>query len=301
DYRRLDAYVIRSMRDGTGVERTSARPGLSGLLGRRATSNRGETARTTHEVLEVLSAGHRQVYIDARLVEDAHNPLGVLPVVHVQNGSQPFHYAGLSDVEPLIPLQDELNTRLSDRAHRVTLQSFNMYLAKGLDGDGGGVLPVAPGQIWTTNNPDASIQAFGGDGYSPSEDKHIEDVRESMDKVSSVSPVVLGVVRAKLGHLSSANALRITLLGVLSRMERRRQAYGRAIARLSELVLQAMDVHGVMRTVTADRGVRVQWADPLPVTEEERLRSAQIKRDLGVPEEPVLEELGYGEDESDVN
>ena len=48
--------------------------------------------------------------------------------------SQPFAYSGLSEVEPLIPLQDELNTRLSDRASRVTLQCFKMYLAKGIDG-----------------------------------------------------------------------------------------------------------------------------------------------------------------------
>ncbi len=39
----------------------------------------------------------------------------------------PLSYEGLSDVEPLIPLQDELNTRLSDRANRVTYQAFNMF------------------------------------------------------------------------------------------------------------------------------------------------------------------------------
>jgi hypothetical protein len=59
---------------------------------------------------------------------------GVVPVVHIQNLSQPFRYEGLSEVEPLIGLQDELNTRLSDRASRVTMSSFKMYLAKRLDG-----------------------------------------------------------------------------------------------------------------------------------------------------------------------
>ena len=42
-------------------------------------------------------------------------------------------FEGLSDVEPLISLQDELNTRLCDRANRVTMQSFRMWLGKGID------------------------------------------------------------------------------------------------------------------------------------------------------------------------
>ena len=48
--------------------------------------------------------------------------LGGLPVVHVQNMPLPGSYEGLSDVEPLVALQYELNTRLSDRANRVTYQ-----------------------------------------------------------------------------------------------------------------------------------------------------------------------------------
>ena len=238
--------------------------------------------------------------VDGETVDDAALSLGVLPVVHVQNASQPLRYAGMSDVEPLIPLQDELNTRLSDRAHRVTMQSFNMFLAKGLD-PSAGEMPVGPGRVWSTDNPEAEVQAFGGDGYSPSEEKHIEEVRESLDKVSSVSPVVLGVVRAKLGHLSSANALRITLLGVLTKTEKKRAAYGRGLGRVCELVLMALDRAGVLRTREADRRVRFEWPDPLPVTEEERLRSARAKLAVGVDRVRVLEELGYAEERSRID
>jgi hypothetical protein len=219
----------------------------------------------------------------------------------VQNVSQPFHYAGLSDVEPLIPIQDELNTRLSDRAHRVTMQSFNMYLAKGLEGLGdAGRVAVGPGRVWITENPEASIEAFGGDGHSPSEERHVDELREAMDKVSAVSPVVLGVVRAKLGHLSSVNALRITMLGVLSRTERKRLAYGRGIAGVSRLVLRALDVAGVLRTEERDRGIRIEWPDPLPVSEQDALRTALLKRDLGIPTGELLEELGYAREDEGI-
>src|SRR4029078_12703715 len=91
-------------------------------------------------------------------------------------------YPGASDVEPLIPLQDELNTRLSDRANRITMQSFKMYLGKGIDGFNG--VPVARGRMWVTDNSAADVVEFGGEASSPSEDQHITELREAMDKTS---------------------------------------------------------------------------------------------------------------------
>lgn len=283
DYRRLLGYIIRTEQAGR-IESVSRR-GVRGVLG----SMRRRAQR--HEVVEILSPTHRQVYADGVLVASEPNALGVLPVVHVQNTGQPLRYAGQSDVEPLIPLQDELNTRLSDRARRITMQSFNMYLAKGLELDS--PLPIGPGQLWMTQNPDAEIEAFGGDGHSPSEDRHIEEIREAMDKTSSVSPAVLGVIRTKLGHLSSANALRIAMLGVLSRTDRKRALFGRGIQSVCGLVLHALDRSGVLRTTESERGLRIEWRDPLPRTQEELLREARLKVDLGVAQQRVLEELGY--------
>ncbi|MBL8744992.1 MAG: phage portal protein, partial [Phycisphaerae bacterium] len=181
DYRKIVAYVIVASK----VEPSEGQGRMLGSLWRRVRfgASADEAAsgdRVVKRVVEVLSASHRQVYEDGRLVVDEANGLGELPVVHVQNASQPFRYEGLSDVEPLVPLQDELNTRLSDRAHRVTLQSFNMYLVKGLDfGPAMAGLRVSPGQVWMTDNPEAQVQSFGGDGHSPSEDRHIDELREA--------------------------------------------------------------------------------------------------------------------------
>jgi hypothetical protein len=79
----------------------------------------------TAEVVEIISPRWWQRYEDRRLAAEGPNLLGRLPVVHIQNLPLPGHYEGLGDVEPLLPLQDELNTRLSDRASRVTYQSLN--------------------------------------------------------------------------------------------------------------------------------------------------------------------------------
>lgn len=247
----------------------------------------------TVTVTEVLGAGRRRVYEDGALVEDRVSRLlpGVLPVVHVQSVAQPFRYEGQSEVEALIPLQDELNTRLSDRASRVTLQSFKMYLAKGLEGFE--KVGVGPGQVWTTDNPEASVEAFGGDADSPSETAHLVEVREAMDKVSGVPPIASGVVRAKIGNLSSANALRITLMGVLAKTARKRVTYGRGLSAMNAMVLEALDAAGVLRTGADERGTRMVWPDPIPADVRERVAAARVKEELGVPRERLLSELGY--------
>jgi hypothetical protein len=243
------------------------------------------------EVLEIIGAYWWQRYEDRQLVDEGPNPLGRLPVVHVQNLALPNSYEGLSDVEPLVPLQDELNTRLSDRASRVTYQSFKMYLGKGIDDflD----RPIGPGQMWSTHNMDACIEEFGSDSGSPSEDAHIQQVRAALDKVSAVPPLAAGLIAGNLGNLTSATALKVVLSGLLARTAKKRLTYGAGLARIIELALDWADRAGVLRTIADDRRVRIAWPDPLPIDETQQLLNAQIKASLGVSVDQVLGELGY--------
>lgn len=150
--------------------------------------------------------------------------------------------------------------------------------------------------MWQTDNPDASIDEFGGDSDSPSETAHIDEIRQAMDKTSGVTPVAAGILRNRIGNLSSGNALRVTLMGLLAKTQRKRVTYGRGIEQLCELVLHTLDVTGVIRTTPEERRVKLHWPSPLPENELEQLQIAQMKSDLGVPQATVLAELGYGDE-----
>ena len=322
DYRRLNACIIRTRREVPSPAGPSStdRPAhgiLRRWLGRDAAA--GTTDTRTLVITEIVGPAERRVYehdeadprrtlrlIDAgpALVgparSDDHDETGgAPPVVHIQNIAQPLSHDGLGEVEPLIPLQDELNTRLSDRASRVTMQSFKMLLAKGIDGLDR--LPVGPGSVVLTDNLDAGIEAFGGDASSPSENAHIAEIREAMDKVSGVPPLAAGVVRAKIGNLTSANALRVTLMGLLGRTARKRITYGQGLLRASRIILDALDRAGILRTDPRDRELRIVWPDPLPPSESDALIAAEKKLAIGVPRQQVLAELGYGPAEPDVS
>ncbi len=291
DYRRIRYWVQRYYKQPPRMDGGK----LSWL--RLPWTPRTGAAPAQVEVVEILGANWWQRYEDRQLVAEGPNQLGRVPVVHIQNVSLPGEYEGLGDVEPLLPLQDELNTRLSDRAQRVTYQSFKMYLGKGIED----FLerPVGPGQMWSTANLQASIEEFGSDNGSPSEDAHINQVRAALDKASGVTPLAAGLLSGNLGNLTSATALKVVLSGLLSRTEKKRLTYGAGIARVIELALEWMDRTGVLRTTPQDRKVEIHWPNPLPADESEQLANAQAKAALGVPAERILAELGYDRKTSD--
>jgi len=113
DYRRLEAHAIDFTRQTSQIDE----------------HDRHGRTLDTERVTEIFSGAWHQMYVDGELVAEGPNRTspGRVPVVHIQNIPQPLCYAGISEVEPLAPLQDQLNTRLSDRAARVTMQSFKMY------------------------------------------------------------------------------------------------------------------------------------------------------------------------------
>ncbi|MFC1676905.1 phage portal protein [Planctomycetota bacterium] len=286
DYRKVRYYVQHFSQK----KNTLAREGS--FLSRILFSSRGSSnSQQVVNVTEIVSEKAWQRYENQELVGEGELPWGFLPVVHVQNVAQPYYYEGLSDVEPLIPLQDELNTRLSDRASRITFQSFKMYLGKCIEGFED--RPVSPGRMWCTDNPDASIEEFGGDRSTPSEDIHIMEIRDAMDKTSGVTPLVAGVLKSKLGNLTSAVALKLTLMGMLSKTERKKFTYGEGLRQISRMVFAILDKAGIYKTSEADREIDLVFPSPLPENVMEKLQEAQIKKELGVSTEQVLRELGY--------
>ena len=285
DYRKINYYIQHFYQQKNSVSKSG------GFLSRIFAAGSSDSSRQSVAVTEVIGPQSWQRYENKELVAEGVNPLGVIPVVHVQNVAQPYYYEGLSDVEQLIGLQDELNTRLSDRANRITFQSFKMYLAKGLEGFEG--KPVSPGRMWCTDNVDASIEQFGGDSASPSEKLHISEIREAMDKISGVTPVVAGVLKNKIGNLTSGVALKMTFMGMLAKTVRKQLTYGRGLKEIGRIVLHALDVCGVYPTDKNERDFDVVFPSPLPENLMEKLEEAQVKKELGVSKEQILRELGY--------
>ncbi len=286
DYRRIEYYIQHYYKQHNELGQSTV-GGIGTVDGR---GNVGSGPRESRCV-EIISDQYWQRYEDGDLTAQGRNVLGCMPIVHIQNLPIPYRYEGKSDVEPLVPLQDELNTRLSDRASRITMQSFKMYLAKGISNFD--QLDIGPGTMWNTENPNAAVEEFGGDESCPSEAEHISQVRDALEKSSGVAAIAAGMLRGRIGNLTSAVALKITLMGILAKNQRKRMCYGKGIAEMSKLILDALTKSGVFETDPSEREIDIHWPNPLPENVTEILQEAKMKMELGIDKEQVLKELGY--------
>jgi hypothetical protein len=100
-------------------------------------------------------------------------------------------------------------------------------------------------------------------------------------------------LKSKLGNLTSAVALRVVMSGTLSKTERKRFTYGEGIKQMCRMALSMLDTAGIYETTKQDREVEILFPCPLPENTMEKLKEAQIKKELGVSTEQVLRELGY--------
>jgi len=109
---------------------------------------------------------------------------------------------------------------------------------------------------------------------------HIAEIREAMDKISGVTPVVAGVLKNKLGNLTSGVALKLTFMGTLARTARKQFTYGRGIRQIGQMVLDILDKAGLYPTDPQDRILDVEFSNPLPEDELDKLQQAQLKSQL---------------------
>jgi hypothetical protein len=85
----------------------------------------------------------------------------------------------------------------------------------------------------------------------------------------------------------------MTFMGMLARTTRKQFTYGQGLKQIAQMILHILDVCGAYSTKPEDREIEILYPNPLPENMMEKLREAQIKKDLGVPQEKVLRELGY--------
>ena len=87
-----------------------------------------------------------------------------------------------------------------------------------------------------------------------------------MDKVSGVTPVVAGVLKNKLGNLSSAVALKMTFMGMLSKTYRKQLTYGQGIKDICKMTLGILDKANIFKTDINERDIEVIFPNPIEET-----------------------------------
>lgn len=178
-------------------------------------------------------------YRNNTLIAREPNPIGEIPIVHIQNLPLSGSWEGKSDVEEILALQDEINSKTTALGRILDYHQSPTVVAYGIRP---GQLRREPGNIW----------------YAPSQNQGgrvdvlqlLSDLRPGNEYVSSLKALmhdITGVPESALGRVTpvshtSGVALHMQYKPLLQRVERSRATYGSGIVEATRLALKLVQL-----------------------------------------------------------
>jgi hypothetical protein len=211
------------------------------------------------ETVEVWTAGRFQLLVDGQVVRDGPNPYGFIPFVHVANLQPPNSSWGESDLTHIIPLNRELDERMSDQADMIRYHADPPVVFRGIEEHSD--LPVGPGTVWDLPR-DADVALLEWRGSAPAVQDHIERVLRAIYDVSETPRTSFG----DSGRLLSGVALETELQPLVHRTLRKRVIWSAALHRCARMLLLLMERFEPGRAPGAFAPYRAQviWPQMLP-------------------------------------
>jgi hypothetical protein len=136
----------------------------------------------------------------------------------------------VSDLVDLIPLNRELNERMSDQADVIRYHADPPVVFQGVEQHSD--LPVGPGTVWDLPR-DASVSLLEWRGHTPGVQEHIERVLRAIYEVTETPRTSFG----DSGRLLSGVALETELQPLIHRTLRKRVIWSAALRRCNRMLL----------------------------------------------------------------
>lgn len=213
------------------------------------------------------------------------NPYGAVPVFELE---MPARRSLLADV---IPLQDVINKHLSDLMVAGEYNSLRQRWATGIEFEvdpktGKAVIPFGYNdQLWASSSETGRFGEFSNTLLSD----YLNALTDARNEIARITGIPLHWFNLTSGQFPSGEALRNAESRFIAMLSELQLRFG---AELSEMIAFALQVE-MESTAPIDEHFAVQWQSAAPVSEQEMLSNALIKKQLGVSAQRLLEELGY--------
>ncbi len=226
------------------------------------------------------------------------NPLGVVPVIPLQNRprtrSSRNGVIAQSEIKSIIPLQDAVNKLIADLIVGSDKQALPARWATGLELDTDPVTnkPIKPqvdtAGLLVSEAPDAAFGTFQAADLR----NFVVAIDMLIQHVASISRTPPHYLNASADRLSG-ESIKAAETGLVAKVRRKMRFFGES---WEETMRLAGQIAGVDKLAGAD-GAEIVWADPESRTEAQHVDSVLKQKDLGVPEEILWEKLGYSPQE----
>ena len=199
------------------------------------------SVETTVLYKEVWTNEEIVVYEDKEEVDRMENPYGFIPFVQIKNFPIAGRTYGLGDLDDVIPLNIEYNTKKSDVSEVIDYHSAPITLVYGAKI---GNLEKGANKVWGGLPKDAKVENLSLQGDLVASNNYINSIRTSMCEIAGIPETVLGGASAISN--TSGVALQYINLPLIEKTRVKRSCSKDGLERVNKIILFLSIYHGLI-------------------------------------------------------
>lgn len=241
--------------------------------------------RVTEKTLlykEIWTADDIRVFEGSTEIDVFENPYGFIPFVQIKNFPVAGHSRGTGDLDDIIPLNVELNTKKSDVSEVIDYHSAPITLVYGAKI---GNLEKGANKVWGGLPKDSRVENLGLQGDLTASSNYIAEIKSSMCEIGGIPETVLGGATAISN--TSGVALQYMNMPLVERTNIKRECSKTGLETINKFILYIAQIEGLI-TKPAEVSMRdflytqVQIKDTLPKDEIIELSKIQQEMMMGI-------------------
>ena len=240
------------------------------------------TVETTIMYKEFWTPKEIIVYEGKKEVDRMENPYGFIPFVQIKNFPIAGRTRGVGDIDDIIPLNVELNTKKSDVSEVIDYHSAPITLVYGAKI---GNLEKGANKVWGGLPKDAKVENLNLQGDLVASVNYASDVKTSMCEIAGVPETVLGGASAISN--TSGVALQYMNLPLIERTRIKRSCSSDGLQKVNKYIIFISLYHDLIRKpedISMKDFLRneVEIPDTLPKDELIELQKIQQEMTMGL-------------------
>jgi len=257
-----------------------------------------EGTRQVYTFTEILSDEMVQQFINDELIDEYPNAIGSIPIVHIPNVSISSSPWGQSDVWDIIPLNRELNEKMTEVSDIINYHAAPVTIITGAKAS---QLERGPKKVWAGLPKDAQVFNLESRGEMAGALEYIQFLKRTMHEITGIPEAALGQFQPVSN--TSGVALAIQYQPLMNRYSMKKTHFTKGLERTNELIIRTaaifrpeMLVYNPMRAARPERDhltqldptdpitykTTIHWPEPLPVDVLIKLNEVQAKMGLGL-------------------
>ena len=257
-----------------------------------------EGTRQVYTFTEILTDETVQQFINDELIDEYPNAIGMVPVVHIPNVSISSSPWGQSDIWDIIPLNRELNEKMTEVSDIINYHAAPVTIITGAKAS---QLERGPKKVWAGLPKDAQVFNLESRGEMSGALEYIQFLKRTMHEITGIPEAALGQFQPVSN--TSGVALAIQYQPLMNRYQMKKIHFTKGLERINELVIRTaavfrpeMLIYNQLTSAKPERDnllqldpadpltykTTVHWPDPLPVDVLIKLNEVQAKMALGL-------------------